>query len=85
VARTPDEVLVVVVHLAITTSSVSFVLSLPLGSLNHRASSLPLLALVSQASSSSLHPPQAARRRGTQGEAFASHLTPRLQGSLSTR
>jgi hypothetical protein len=68
-----------------TTSSVSFVLGLPLGLLNRRACSLPLPALVSQASSSSLHPPQAARRFGTQGEAFASHLALSFQGSINCR
>ena len=57
------------------TSSVDFVLSLPLGLLNHRAGSLALPALVSQASSALLNPPQAAQSFGTQGEAFpkASH------------
>ncbi len=66
----PDEVSGNIVYAANYTSSVSFVLSLPLGLHNHRAGSLALPALVSQASSASLYPPQVARSFGTQGEAF---------------
>ena len=56
VAAAPNEVFSFKYITANTTSSVSFVDSLPLGMLNHRAGSLALSALVSQASFSSLHP-----------------------------